>query len=284
MQLIKLENISQIFGLHDATTIALDQVDLEVKKGEFVALMGPSGSGKTSLLNIIGLIAKPSQGLYAFAARETIQMSQSKKARIRQKEIGFIFQNYNLLPELTILDNVSLPLLYSANYSFLKRMRTVKKLLDRLGVYKKEFLYPHQLSGGQIQRVAIARALINQPSLVIADEPTGNLDSGNSEIIMDILQNLNQEEGNTIIIATHNPRLTKYADRIIYIQDGRIRINQKLKKNQQVDLGKMQDAIRRQDLRAKDKHKSQGKKDKGETAIHKGKAHKAGVSKAKKRG
>ena len=188
------------------------------------------------------------------------------------------------MPELTVLDNVSLPLLYSANYSFLKRMRTVKKLLDRLGVYKKEFLYPHQLSGGQIQRVAIARALINQPSLVIADEPTGNLDSGNSEIIMDILQNLNQEEGDTIIIATHNPRLTKYADRIIYIQDGRIRIDQKLKKNQQVDLGRMQDAISRQDLRAKDKHKSRGKKDKGETATHKGKAHKAGVRKTKKRG
>ena len=277
MQLIRLENISQTFGIGEAATVALGQVDLEVKKGEFVAIMGPSGSGKTSLLNIIGLISAPAQGLYAFSGRETTVMSPRRRARIRQRRIGFVFQNYNLLPEMNVLDNVSLPLFYAGNYGFLKRVRMARKLLERLGVYKKEFFYPNQLSGGQIQRVAIARALINRPSVVIADEPTGSLDSANSEIIMEILRSINEEDGGTVVIATHNPSLTKYANRIIYIHDGRIRIDQKLRRNQQVDLGKMQDAVRRQDLRRRRKHEA---RDRGETGKpRKVKARKATVRK-----
>ena len=257
-QLISLKNISQIFGLSDATTVALDQADLSIEQGEFVAIMGQSGSGKTSLLNIIGLIDAPTQGLYAFSGRETTALSARQKAKMRQKQIGFVFQNYNLLSEMTILDNVCLPLVYAGNYGFLRKVRMARKLLERLGIHKKEFLYPHQLSGGQIQRVAIARALINQPEILIADEPTGNLDSANSEVVMKILQGINKD-GGTIIIATHNPALTKYASRIIYIQDGRIRIDQKLRKNQQVDLGKMQDAIKRQDVRQVSQSRSRTK-------------------------
>ena len=281
MQLIKLENISQTFGIGDATTVALGQVDLEIRKGEFIAIMGPSGSGKTSLLNIIGLISSPAQGLYAFSGRETTMMSPRQKAKIRQKQLGFVFQNYNLLTGMTVLDNVSLPLVYAGHYSFLKRVRMVRKLLERLGVYKKEFLFPNQLSGGQIQRVAIARALINQPTIILADEPTGSLDSVNSEIIMEILQGIN-EEGDTVIIATHNPALTKYANRILYIHDGRIRIDQKLRKNQQVDLGKMQDAVRRQDLRQQSKHKAQNLEAESTTASRRIKARRAIVRKIKK--
>lgn len=282
MSIIKLENISQVFGFSSATKIALNQVNLKIEQGDFVVIMGPSGSGKTSLLNIIGLITPPTKGLYTFLDQEMIDASQVKQAKMRQKEIGFIFQNYNLLNNLTILDNVSLPLLYSTNFSSLKRMRVVKKLLNRLGIHKKEFLYPSQLSGGQIQRVAIARALINQPVIIIADEPTGNLDSNSSEVVMDILKTIN-EEGGTVIIATHNPVLTKYANRIIYIQDGKIRINQALEKDQQVDLGKMQDAVKKQNLRLKSKSKAQGKKKENEKTAHKGNLSKARVKRLKKK-
>ncbi len=280
MSLIKLDNVSQIFGFSDATTIALNQANLEIKEGEFVAVMGPSGAGKTSLLNIIGLIAPPAKGLYTFLDQEIMELSQAQQAKIRRNSIGFIFQNHNLLPNLTVLDNVSLPLIYATNFSFLKRVETVKRILARFGIHKKEFLYPYQLSGGQIQRVAIARALVNQPAVVIADEPTGNLDSTSSNIVMDILQSINSE-GKTIIIATHNPTLTEYADRIIYMQDGKIRIDQKLKKNQQVDLGKIQDAIKKQDLRQKSKKSDKNTGD--QRTSHKGDLPKAKVRKMKNR-
>ncbi len=280
MSFIKLENISQVFGFSDATTIALNQVNLEIQKSEFVVVMGPSGAGKTSLLNIIGLIAPPAKGLHTFLDQKVMELSQSRQAKMRRKSIGFIFQNHNLLSNLTVLDNVSLPLLYSTNFGFLKRVETVKITLARLGIHKKEFLYPYQLSGGQIQRIAIARALINQPELVIADEPTGNLDSTNSDIVMDILKTINND-GKTVIIATHNPILTKYANRIIYIQDGKIRIDQKLKKNQQVDLGKIQDAIKKQDTRQKSK--SSDKSSENQETSHKGNLPKAKVRKIKRK-
>ena len=281
MPFIELENINQNFGLGDATTIALDKIDLKIKKGEFISVMGPSGSGKTSLLNIIGLISSPTEGLHTFLDQEVSQTSQTQRARMRQKKVGFIFQNYNLLHNLTILENVSLPLLYSTNLSFLKRMVVVKKLLNRLGIHGKEFLYPHQLSGGQNQRIAIARALINQPAVILADEPTGSLDSANSEIVMDILKSIH-DDGGTVIMATHNPILTKYAGRIIYIQDGGIRIDQKLEKNQQVDLGKMQDAIKKQDLRYKNKKKVSNQDYVNKKTSHKGNLRKAKVKKLKK--
>ena len=278
MSLIKLENVSQIFGFGDATTVALDQIDLEIKKGEFIAVMGPSGAGKTSLLNIIGLITPPAKGLHTFLDQEILRLSQSHLAKLRQQHIGFVFQKHNLLPNLTILDNVSLPLLYSANLGFLKRVEVVKRLLGRLGIHKKEFLYPYQLSGGQIQRVAVARALISQPAILIADEPTGNLDSSNSQLVMDILQGVNKE-GLTVVIATHEPALTKYADRIIYIKDGRVRVDQKLRKNQQIDLGKINDAIKKQDMRRKNKQKSAGGKEGASPAKKTAKVRKARVRK-----
>ena len=278
MSFIKLENTSQVFGFGDATTVALDQVDLEIKKGEFVAIMGPSGAGKTSLLNIIGLITPPAKGLYTFLDQEVLRLSQGQQAKLRQRHIGFVFQKHNLLPNLTILDNVSMPLLYSANFSFLKRVDIVKKLLGRLGIHKKEFLYPHQLSGGQIQRAAVARSLINQPTVLVADEPTGNLDSNNSRLVMDILQGVNSE-GLTVIIATHDPALTKYASRIIYIKDGGVRVDQKLRKNQQIDLGKIHDAIKKQDVRRKSKQESAGEKGADEAIPKPGKSQKARVRK-----
>lgn len=280
MPLIKLENVSQIFGFGDATTVALDQINLEIKKGEFIAVMGPSGAGKTSLLNIIGLITLPAKGLHTFLDQEMVRLSQSHLAKLRQRYVGFVFQKHNLLPNLTVLDNVSLPLLYSANLGFLKRMEIVKKLLGRLGIHKKEFLYPYQLSGGQIQRAAVARALIGQPTILIADEPTGNLDSDNSRLVMDILRGLNKD-GLTTVIATHEPALTKYADRIVYLKDGRVRVDQKLRKNQQVDLGKINDAIKKQDARRKNKQKSAGEEGEGTPPAKTGAVRKAKVRKIK---
>ena len=256
MTLIKLENISQVFGFSEATKIALEQINMTIEAGDFIAVMGVSGAGKSCLLNIIGLLNKPTHGMYTFLEHEITQISQSQRVQLRRHNIGFVFQNFNLLPYLTVLDNISLPLTYSSNISFLKRVKVVKRLLNRLGVYGKEFLYPYQLNNGQSQRVAIARALINQPAVIIADEPTGNLNSTNTDIVMGLLQNIN-EQGGTIIMATNNPLLTKYANRIIYLHDGQIRINQKLATNEQVDFGKMQNAIKRQNLQQKTKIKSQ---------------------------
>ena len=279
MPLIKLENISQVFGFSEATTIALDQIHLEVEKGDFIAIMGPSGSGKTTLLNILGLITSPTKGSYIFAEQEVTEMTQARKAKFRQQKIGFIFQDNNLLPNLNILDNVSLPLLYSGNLGAAKRTALVQKLLTRLGVHRKEYLYPYQLNGGHTQKVAIARAIINQPTAILADEPAGNLDSVSSKVIMQILKNIN-EEGGTILIATHNPALTKYANRIIYIQDGRIRIDQILARDQQVDLGKMQDAVKRQDLRQERQNQIQNEaKDELQITSYKGESRKARIKK-----
>lgn len=218
--LITLRGATKTFGIGDQATNALDDLSLEIQRGEFVAIMGPSGCGKTTLLNILGLLEKPTDGEYLFNGKNVERFSSSRKARIRNREIGFIFQNFNLVPSLTVLDNVVLPLYYRRGWSY-KNLERASDLLKTFGLALREYYMPDQLSGGQMQRVAIARALINAPQIILADEPTGNLDSRNSEIIMQELTRLHRA-GNTILMVTHNPDLLKYASRVIYMRDGKI--------------------------------------------------------------
>lgn len=234
MSLIKLENVSKVYGFGDATTIALDEVSLNIEKGEFVAVMGASGSGKSTLLNIIGLLDRCSEGKYLLNERDVSRIRSRRRAKIRRDHFGFIFQSFNLINTMTVLENVSLPLAYKGIIK-LTRYKKASAMLQKIGLQNREYYLPNQLSGGQIQRVAIARALINRPSLIIADEPTGNLDSASSDSIMDMLRDIH-EAGNTIIIVTHNPDLTAYASRVIYLRDGSVVSDQPLKKDEKVNL------------------------------------------------
>lgn len=234
MSLIKLENLSKVYGFGDATTIALDDVDLEIQKGEFIAVMGASGSGKSTLLNIIGLLDRCSQGKYSLDERDVSRIRARRRAKIRRDRFGFIFQSFNLINNMNVLENVSLPLAYKGMLK-IGRYKRASSMLEKIGLLNREYYLPHQLSGGQVQRVAIARALINKPSLIIADEPTGNLDSASSESIMDMIRDIHLA-GNTIIMVTHNPDLTAYASRIVYMRDGAIVEDKPLKRNEIVDL------------------------------------------------
>ncbi|MBR5419158.1 ABC transporter ATP-binding protein [Candidatus Saccharibacteria bacterium] len=218
--IIELKSVSKRYGFGDAESYALRNFDLTVKRGEFIMIMGPSGCGKTTLLNIIGLLDKASSGEYILAGKDVSRVSAAKKARFRAKEIGFIFQNFNLVPTLPIIENVSLPLIYSG-YRKTRRLRMADNILEHFHLREREYYMPYQLSGGQQQRVAIARSLIANPSIILADEPTGNLDSRNSHIIMEELQEIHAA-GNTIIMVTHNPALTTYATRVINMLDGEI--------------------------------------------------------------
>jgi putative ABC transport system ATP-binding protein len=220
MNVIELESISRSFGLGNGVTNALRGVSLTVPKGEFLVIMGPSGSGKSSLLNIVGLLDQPDDGEYKLNGRDVAFLSQRKRAKIRRNHIGFIFQNFNLIGRMTILENVSLPLLYKG-VSALKRYERASEILRYLGIQEKEYYLPNQLSGGQLQRAAIARAMVNRPSIVLADEPTGNLDTKATKLIMAALKEIH-EAGNTIIMVTHNPDLAAYGDRVIKMLDGRI--------------------------------------------------------------
>ncbi len=217
---IKLAKLTKLFGQGDATTVAIDSIELEIEKGEFVAIMGPSGCGKTSLLNILGLLDTPSHGEYSLEGKLVASISEAKRAKIRRNQIGLVFQSFNLIPRLNIIENVALPLTYHG-IGKTKRLTTASDLLHTFGLEQREYYMPYQLSGGQLQRVAIARALVNNPAIILADEPTGNLDSKASEIIMRELKQIH-EAGNTIVMVTHNPELTAYADRIIHMVDGRI--------------------------------------------------------------
>lgn len=212
--------MSKLFGHGDATAVALDNITLAIDKGEFVAIMGPSGCGKTTLLNILGLLDSPTHGEYVLDKTPVSDLSERQRARLRRDRIGMIFQHFNLLGRMTILDNVALPLAYKGVWRT-KRLTQVSDLLKTFGLQEREYYMPSQLSGGQLQRVAIARALINDPSIILADEPTGSLDTKSSEIIMHELSEIHQK-GNTIIMVTHNPDLTVWADRIIHMVDGRI--------------------------------------------------------------
>jgi putative ABC transport system ATP-binding protein len=220
LALIKLDEVSKIFGFGDASTLALNEVSLSVDKGEFVAVMGPSGSGKTTLMNVIGLLDKPSHGNYSLNSQPISRLKPNQQAKLRRDRIGFVFQFYNLLPTLNVLDNVSLPLAYKG-MTPVRRAKRASDILELVGMRDREYFYPQQLSGGQAQRAAIARALINKPNIIIADEPTGNLDSQDSKVVMEVLAEIHRQ-GNTILLVTHNPELTRYANRVIYMYDGTI--------------------------------------------------------------
>ena len=217
---IKLTNVTKRFGFGDAEQVALDNVNLEVKKGEFIAIVGPSGCGKTTLLNILGLLDHPSEGEYYLDNKSVEDLTATHHATIRSRDIGFIFQHFNLIPRLTVIDNVALPLTYKG-IGKTKRLQEASRILRNFHLGEREYYLPHQLSGGQVQRVAIARALVNSPSIILADEPTGNLDSKSSHIIMEELSDIHRR-GNTIIMVTHNPELLSYASRVISMLDGRI--------------------------------------------------------------
>ena len=218
--IIELKSISKRYGLGDAESYALHNFDLTVKRGEFIMVMGPSGCGKTTLLNIIGLLDKATSGEYKLNGKPVKSISARKKARFRAKEIGFIFQSFNLIPNLTVIENVALPLIYSG-YGKTHRLKMADNILEHFHLREREYYMPYQLSGGQQQRVAIARSLVANPSIILADEPTGNLDSRASHIIMEELQEIHSL-GNTIIMVTHNPALTTYATRVINMLDGEI--------------------------------------------------------------
>lgn len=220
MPVIELQDVSRLYGFGDATTLALDEVNLTIEKGEFVAVMGPSGCGKSTLMNIIGLLDHPSHGSYKLYDRYVDRLRPSQAAKARRDTIGFIFQSFNLLPKLTVLENVALPLVYKG-IKPVKRLKLASNMLERVGMQNREYFFPSQLSGGQVQCAAIARALVNDPNLLIADEPTGNLDSAGSRLVMELMSELHKM-GNTIIFVTHNPELTRYATRVVYMRDGTI--------------------------------------------------------------
>jgi putative ABC transport system ATP-binding protein len=220
MALIELAEVSKVYGFGEATTLALDEVGLSIERGEFVAVMGPSGSGKTTLMNIIGLLDRPSHGTYLLDGRYVARLRPNQQARLRRDRIGFVFQNYNLLPRLNVLDNVALPLAYRG-ITPVRRAKKASDMLELVGLRDREYFLPSQLSGGQVQRVAIARALINNPSIIIADEPTGNLDSHDSKVVMELLADIHRN-GNTILLVTHNPELTRYSQRVLYMHDGMV--------------------------------------------------------------
>lgn len=225
--LIDLKDVSKLYGFGDATTLALDEVSLKIEQNEFVAVMGPSGCGKSTLMNVIGLLDQPTHGIYKFNNRNAAKFSSDHSARLRRDSIGFIFQYFNMLPRMTILENVALPLTYKG-LSTSKRLNQASNMLERVGLQPREYYYPGQLSGGQVQCAAIARALVNNPKLIIADEPTGNLDSAGSRLIMELLREIHKM-GNTILFVTHNPELTRYASRVVYMRDGAILQDEKNK-------------------------------------------------------
>jgi putative ABC transport system ATP-binding protein len=218
--LIALEGVTKVFVTDEVETHALSGVHLKIEKGEFLAISGPSGCGKSTLLSILGLLDSPSKGSYTLNHTPVEGLKLRERARIRNREIGFIFQSFNLIGDLTVYENVELPLTYRG-VGGSERKGRVKSALERVAMSHRSKHYPHQLSGGQQQRVAVARALVGSPSILLADEPTGNLDSKNGEAVMDLLRELHQA-GATICMVTHDPRFVRYADRTIHLFDGQI--------------------------------------------------------------
>ena len=237
---IELKGLTKSYGIGEAEHKALDGVDLTIEKGEFIAIMGPSGCGKTTLLNILGLLDRGTDGDYLLDGRSMERMGGARRARIRSQQIGIVFQNFNLINRLSVIENVALPLTYRGMLRT-KRLQQASDILKNFHLHEREYYMPWQLSGGQMQRVAIARALVSNPSIILADEPTGNLDSKSSHIIMEELSDIHKR-GNTIIMVTHNPALTTYASRVIHMLDGQIDSDTKTpleleKKNEKVPLG-----------------------------------------------
>src|SRR6186713_1026581 len=218
--LIHLDGVTKVFFTDEVETHALAGIHLEIKSGEYIAIAGPSGCGKTTLLSILGLLDTPTEGHYWLNGRETAGLTAAERARVRNREVGFIFQAFNLIGDLDVYENVELPLTYRGMPSA-ERKKRVHEALERVGMSHRVKHYPSQLSGGQQQRVAVARALGGEPSILLADEPTGNLDSQNGEAVMDLLRELHQE-GATICMVTHDPRYASYADHTFHLFDGRI--------------------------------------------------------------
>jgi len=225
---IKTEGLTKVYEMGAEQVHALSGVDVQIRKGEYVAIMGPSGSGKSTLMNLIGCLDSPSSGKYWLAGKLVSELDDDELAYIRNKEIGFVFQTFNLLPRATALHNVELPLIYNGTPAE-ERIEKAKKALERVDLTSRITHKPNELSGGQRQRVAIARALVNSPSIVLADEPTGNLDSKTGEEIMTLFKNLHSQ-GNTIILVTHENDIAQNAHRIIYIRDGKIASDEAVKK------------------------------------------------------
>jgi putative ABC transport system ATP-binding protein len=218
--MIRTGNLKKLYTTDEVETTALNNVNIEIREGEFVAIMGPSGCGKSTLLNILGLLDNPSDGEYHFLEHEVSKYSERERANLRKANIGFVFQSFNLIDELTVFENVELPLLYLGKSSA-DREQMVNEVLEKMQIMHRKDHFPQQLSGGQQQRVAVSRAVVAKPKLILADEPTGNLDSKNSEEVMDILTKLN-DNGTTIVMVTHSPHDAEYSHRIIHLFDGQV--------------------------------------------------------------
>lgn len=218
--LIQTENLTRIYRTDDIETTSLDQINLTINEGEFVAMMGPSGCGKSTLLNLIGLLDAPTAGRYSLMGTDVSGYNERQRALMRKANIGFIFQSFNLIDELTVFENIELPLLY-LGFSAAERKQKVEDAMVRMEIVHRKKHFPQQLSGGQQQRVAVCRAIVTNPKLILADEPTGNLDSKNGEEVMKLLTTLNQQ-GTTILMVTHSNEHAKYAKRIVYMLDGKI--------------------------------------------------------------
>lgn len=218
--MIGTKNLKKIFRTEEVETSALDNVNLEIKQGEFVSIMGPSGCGKSTLMNILGLLDNPTEGEYHFLGKEVSKFTERQRAHMRKENIGFVFQSFNLIDELTVFENIELPLLY-LKVSPSERKRKVHTVLEKMEIMHRKNHFPQQLSGGQQQRVAVARAIVAEPKLILADEPTGNLDSTHGDEVMKMLTNLN-ENGTTVVMVTHSPAYAEYGNRIIHLFDGHI--------------------------------------------------------------
>ncbi len=227
MEVAKLTDVTRIYKIGEVETRALNGVSLAIESGEFTSLVGPSGSGKTTLLQLIGCLDQPTSGKVVIAGKETTGLSRNQRADLRKGTLGFIFQFFALIPTLNAYENVEMPLLLSGHKDG-KRKQRVMELMDTVGLSDRAHHRPDQLSGGQQQRVAIARALATDPKLILADEPTANLDTENGEQVMEIMKKLNQETGTTFVFATHDPRVIKYAGRVITLQDGLITKDEKV--------------------------------------------------------
>lgn len=222
MALIELRDVWKVYDLGEVQVEALKRASLTIEQGEFVALMGPSGSGKSTLMNSLGCLDRPTSGSYRLAGEEIATMSRDERARIRNQKIGFVFQSFNLLARTSALENVEVPLLYARRLSTRERHRQAGQVLSKLGLGDRLNHHPSQLSGGEQQRVAIARALVNQPSILMADEPTGNLDSRTSKELIQLFRELNEQVGITVILVTHDQDVARHAKRIIALRDGEI--------------------------------------------------------------
>lgn len=222
MSIISLNGVEKVYRTKEIETIALDNVNLDVDRGEFLSVMGPSGCGKSTLLNIIGLLDSPTKGTVSINGTDTLGMSDDSLARFRNSSIGFVFQSFHLIPTLSVADNVELPLLYRKGVSTAERRRLVEQVIERVGLTHRMRHMPAQLSGGQCQRVAVARAIVGNPEIILADEPTGNLDSKMGAEIMQLLHDLNRNDGRTVVMVTHNEEQARQTDRIVRFFDGRM--------------------------------------------------------------